>query len=124
VSSESDQTNQETDPGGGDTTVPYPTTPNEDPEREHRRTGEQSEPQEPSPQPIHPPLPGEPIHPDLPDKPLAPVPLGFLSLLVGSLLVSGCAAIGDIFKAGVWVGVLAVVGLGVLVVCALSFTRR
>ncbi|MEP7277711.1 MAG: phosphatidate cytidylyltransferase [Bacteroidota bacterium] len=37
-------------------------------------------------------------------------------LLFASLFLSSCQAIGDIFKAGVWVGVLAVVGVIVLII--------
>jgi hypothetical protein len=37
------------------------------------------------------------------------------SLLAGSLALSGCELVGDIFKAGVWVGVLAVIGVVALI---------
>jgi hypothetical protein len=33
----------------------------------------------------------------------------FLLLVVQSIFLSGCEAIGDIFKAGVWVGILVVI---------------
>jgi hypothetical protein len=39
---------------------------------------------------------------------------GFVVLLVSALTLAGCELIGDIFKAGVWVGVIgvfAVIGL-------------
>jgi hypothetical protein len=35
----------------------------------------------------------------------------FLPLLAGLFLLSGCELAGDIFKAGVWVGVLLVLGV-------------
>ncbi len=37
--------------------------------------------------------------------------LMFLPLLAGMFLLSGCELAGDIFKAGVWVGVLIVVAI-------------
>ena len=37
--------------------------------------------------------------------------LMFLPLLAGLFLLSGCELAGDIFKAGVWVGVLLVLGV-------------
>jgi hypothetical protein len=37
--------------------------------------------------------------------------LRFLPLLAGLFLLSGCEIAGDIFKAGVWVGVLAVIAV-------------
>lgn len=39
--------------------------------------------------------------------------VGLLSAIV--LFLSGCAAVGDIFKAGVWLGVIGVVALFVLI---------
>ena len=39
--------------------------------------------------------------------------VGIFSAII--LFLSGCAAIGDIFKAGVWVGMLGVVALFVLI---------
>ncbi len=44
----------------------------------------------------------------------------FAVLLFSNLAVSGCQIAGDIFKAGVWVGVLLVVGVIVLVVWLIS----
>jgi len=50
----------------------------------------------------------------LPMKPF--VQLQLIALLSGLLfLLSGCELIGDIFKAGVWVGVLGVVALIALI---------
>ncbi len=43
---------------------------------------------------------------------------------IAAFLLSGCAVVGDIFKAGVWVGVLAVVGLVVVVGGAAALLRR
>ena len=37
--------------------------------------------------------------------------LAFLPLLAGLFLLSGCEIVGDIFKAGVWVGVLLVIAV-------------
>jgi hypothetical protein len=45
----------------------------------------------------------------------------FAVLLFSSLAFSGCQIVGDIFKAGVWVGVLLVVGVIALIVWL--FTR-
>ncbi len=42
------------------------------------------------------------------------------ALLFITSLLSGCEVIGDIFKAGVWVGILAVVGVIVLIVYLVS----
>ena len=42
----------------------------------------------------------------------------FLLLLMTSL--SGCELVGDIFKAGVWVGVLIVVGIIALIIFLIS----
>jgi threonine/homoserine efflux transporter RhtA len=49
-------------------------------------------------------------------RPLALVPLAFS--------LSGCAVIGDIFKAGVWVGVLAVVIVIALLAWAINAFAR
>lgn len=38
------------------------------------------------------------------------------SMLLSALALAGCEVIGDIFKAGVWVGVLLVVGVVALIV--------
>lgn len=38
-----------------------------------------------------------------------PSPALMLLLLVSAVLLSGCAIVGGIFKAGMWVGVIAVV---------------
>lgn len=38
-----------------------------------------------------------------------PSPALMLLLLVSAVLLSGCAIVGGIFKAGLWVGVIAVV---------------
>ncbi|MEP6592800.1 MAG: phosphatidate cytidylyltransferase [Acidobacteriota bacterium] len=38
-----------------------------------------------------------------------PSPALMLLLLVSAVLLSGCALVGGIFKAGLWVGVIAVV---------------
>ncbi len=38
-----------------------------------------------------------------------PSPALMLLLLVAAVLLSGCAIVGGIFKAGMWVGVIAVV---------------
>ena len=35
----------------------------------------------------------------------------FAALLVGLVSLAGCQMIGDIFKAGVWVGVILVIGV-------------
>jgi hypothetical protein len=41
-----------------------------------------------------------------------------------SMELAGCAVVKGIFKAGVWVGVLVVVGLFAIVAVALSMFRR
>ena len=41
-------------------------------------------------------------------------------LLVASLVLTGCTIVGDIFKAGVWVGVLLAIGVIVLIVWLVS----
>jgi hypothetical protein len=40
------------------------------------------------------------------------------------LALPGCAAIADIFKAGVWVGVLAIIGLVVVVGGLMALLRK
>lgn len=45
--------------------------------------------------------------------------LSLLSLFAIILTLSSCELVGDIFKAGVWVGVLVVVGIIVLVIALL-----
>lgn len=45
----------------------------------------------------------------------------FILLLFSALMFTGCEAIGDIFKAGMWTGILAVV---LLVAAAMYFLRR
>ncbi len=46
--------------------------------------------------------------------------LSYLFPVLFLLLLSGCQAIGDIFKAGVWVGVLVVVGVVALIAFLIS----
>jgi hypothetical protein len=46
--------------------------------------------------------------------------LSFIIPIVCILFLSGCQAIGDIFKAGVWVGVLVVVGIVALIIFLIS----
>ncbi|MEO8801059.1 MAG: hypothetical protein ABI551_24420 [Polyangiaceae bacterium] len=43
---------------------------------------------------------------------------------IAAFLLSGCAVVGGIFKAGVWVGVLAVVGLFVVIGGAAALLGR
>ena len=50
--------------------------------------------------------------------------LGNLPLLVVLLALSGCEAIGDIFKAGIWSGVILVVIVIALIGFVLSRFRR
>jgi hypothetical protein len=40
----------------------------------------------------------------------------FLCILVITFSISSCQAIGDIFKAGVWVGIIVVVGVIALII--------
>lgn len=50
-----------------------------------------------------------------------------LSLAMVALVLSalpGCAVVGDIFKAGMWVGILAIVGLVVVVGGLFSLFRK
>jgi len=42
-------------------------------------------------------------------------------LLIALLVLTGCAIVEDIFKAGVWVGVLLVVGVVVLIIWLVSW---
>jgi hypothetical protein len=44
--------------------------------------------------------------------------------LAGSFLLSGCEALGDIFAAGMWVGVIVVVLIIVLVLWLIRKMRR
>ncbi|HET6255730.1 MAG TPA: phosphatidate cytidylyltransferase [Puia sp.] len=41
-----------------------------------------------------------------------------------SLLLQGCAVVGGIFKAGVWVGILAVVFIVVVILVIVSKSRK
>lgn len=56
----------------------------------------------------------------------AKIILPVLALLSGSLMISGCEAIGSIFKAGVWTGTIGVILLIVLVIFIVSklFSRN
>ncbi len=47
-----------------------------------------------------------------------------ITLLLSILSFSSCQAIGDIFKAGVWVGVLVVVGIIALILWLVSRGRK
>jgi hypothetical protein len=47
-----------------------------------------------------------------------------LLLLVAALSLTGCELVGDIFKAGLWVGILAVVGLVVVIGGAIALVKR
>jgi hypothetical protein len=47
-----------------------------------------------------------------------------MSLAVTAITMTGCAAIEGIFKAGVWVGVLAVVLVGALAAVTVGMFRR
>jgi hypothetical protein len=47
-----------------------------------------------------------------------------VSLLTLILLLSGCEVIGGIFKAGVWVGVLAVVAVVAVIIYLFSRTSK
>jgi len=50
-----------------------------------------------------------------------------LTLALAALVLSalpGCALVQDIFKAGMWVGVLAIVGLVVVIGGLMSFLRK
>lgn len=47
-----------------------------------------------------------------------------IALTTAPLALSGCAVIGDIFKAGVWVGVLVIIGLLAVVGGGLAMFRR
>jgi hypothetical protein len=48
----------------------------------------------------------------------------FVSALFLSFLLQGCAVAGGIFKAGVWVGVLAVVIVVVVILVIVSKSRK
>lgn len=52
----------------------------------------------------------------------SPLPLGILTLL--ALNLTACEVVKGIFKAGVWVGVLGVVGVLVLVAMVAGVFRR
>jgi hypothetical protein len=47
----------------------------------------------------------------------------FALLLVSTLSLTGCEVIGDIFKAGVWVGVLLVIAVIAIIVWLVSKSR-
>jgi hypothetical protein len=47
----------------------------------------------------------------------------FVILIVFAVTLSGCELIGDIFKAGVWVGAILVIGIIVLVVWLVSKSK-
>ena len=47
----------------------------------------------------------------------------FALLLLTTLTLPGCEIIGDIFKAGVWVGVLLVIGVIALIVWLVTKSR-
>ena len=44
----------------------------------------------------------------------------FVILVFSAMVLTGCEVIGDIFKAGVWVGALLVIGIIGLIVWAVS----
>jgi uncharacterized lipoprotein YajG len=46
--------------------------------------------------------------------------ISIMTIFAAVILLSGCQAIGDIFKAGVWVGVLVVVGVIGLIIFIIS----
>lgn len=48
----------------------------------------------------------------------------FICALMLSLLLQGCAVVGGIFKAGVWVGILAVVFIVVVILVIVSKSRK
>ena len=50
--------------------------------------------------------------------------LSFTFLLMLSVLLPGCEVIGDIFKAGMWVGVLVVVAIVGLIVWLVGKARK
>jgi len=45
-------------------------------------------------------------------------------ILISAFLMSGCQAIGDIFKAGMWVGIIVVVVIVALVLWLIGKARR
>lgn len=48
----------------------------------------------------------------------------FVALLFMMVTLSSCELVGDIFKAGVWVGVLVVVGIIALIIFLISKARK
>ncbi len=48
----------------------------------------------------------------------------FISILFSLFMLSGCEVIGGIFKAGVWVGVLAVVAVVGVIIYLISRTSK
>ena len=48
----------------------------------------------------------------------------WVTLVAIAVALSGCSAIGGIFKAGVWTGVILIVVVVLLIVGVLSFMRR
>jgi hypothetical protein len=51
-------------------------------------------------------------------------PLAVAGVALLPICLTGCKAVGAIFKAGVWVGVLGVLGLVVVVVLLMGLSRR
>ena len=49
--------------------------------------------------------------------------MSFLLLFI-TILLSGCSVISGIFKAGVWVGILAVVGVVALIIFIIAKARK
>ncbi len=47
----------------------------------------------------------------------------FISLLILMLLVPGCEAIGDIFKAGVWFGIIIVIAVVALILLIVKMIK-
>jgi hypothetical protein len=50
--------------------------------------------------------------------------VNILAVLIAALSLAGCEAIGGIFKAGMWVGVLGVVAVVVLIGFVISRFRK
>jgi hypothetical protein len=50
--------------------------------------------------------------------------INILAAVIAALSLAGCELIGDIFKAGMWVGVLAVVAVIVLIGFVVSRFRK
>ncbi|MDB5901635.1 MAG: hypothetical protein JWM26_513 [Betaproteobacteria bacterium] len=50
--------------------------------------------------------------------------INILAVVLAALSLAGCEVIGDIFKAGMWVGVLAVVAVIVLIGFVISRFRK